>query len=510
MPDFRGDKRRQPARRQPVSSLLPQKRETLQAERRLAAVKEAPLAKDKKEHPNEAFRRLLRDFQLGIASLHRSEPALTIFRDHTLMQQARPALVQTTILRSEQIHPILVQGPATVERLGGSQMHTITREIVEHMPHMPGAKEVVERVIHTSGAKEVAERTIRMPGTKPISRPRLQSRNTPMGDLRRYPGMTGADREAVRQVSARHYDGSPEHLPSAARLAQILRADSLLKASEGTQHPAIKAWAHAIKSGQRRAIADLDPRMVQSVLHSALGGSTKAERLLHTPMIERLIERHRSNMTTIHEQLRQVEHGRTPATHSARLRAKQDKLREKTSLEAPRLDGAVGVPGLAVAPILNRLEKSAPVHPVNNRSASSYAALSFRDRHRDSATELEFEPQLRDMMATNEEAHLPLAQAAEQREAREIDKPSVPALKTDRHTARDTRFSSQRSVGAPIENNRANAATLNVPSPKPSINTGNTSQTAHSKQRLRLEGEIKISNQGGQQIGMGHAELEAK
>ena len=370
MPDFQGDRRRQPVRRQ-AASARPSKRELSPVERQLAVLKEAPPAKTKKEHPNEVFRRLLRDFQTSLAALRNVEPAPVKAQERILVQaqptQARPAQQLGRERRQVLFNTVMLKEHRDRERLV-----PVDRE---HFSHSQTA-------VRT---KETVERTIRMPGSQPVSRARPQTRNLPLGDLRRYPGMTGADREAIRQVSARHYDGSPEHLPSAARLAQILRADALLSSGEGQKDPRIRAWAKAIKSGQRRAVADMNPRMVQSVLNSALGGSTKAEQLLHTPMIERLIERHRSNMSTIHEQLRQSERA-VSATHSPRSRLKLNSTRHEV-MAAPKLDTVAGLPGMeAVIHSLRegtRGGKTESHRPFNMRADSSHRAISFSDRHKD-------------------------------------------------------------------------------------------------------------------------------
>ena len=500
MPDFRGEKRRRPVSQDKAAvtrptRTKPSQRELPVSERRLATMKEAPPSRNKKEHPNEMFRRLLRDFQAGLAMLRHEGTVATVFREQ--------AAVPVQYKQGGQVY--------LKEHLRDSLSNTVLLKEYKEKEHLLPVE--VRR-------ESQVERTIRMPGSRPVVRPRMQARNLPIGDLRRYPGMTGADREAVRQVSARHYDSSPEHLPSAARLAQILRADTLIKSGEGRKDPRIQAWAHAIKSGQRRQIADLNPRMVQAILDSSLGGSTKAAQLLHTPVIERLIERHRANISTIHEQLRQSERA-IVSNRAARTRRRLGLTERNAVLEAPKLDAAVGMPGPEAKPTVketvSHYAREGTRHglaegsrPFNLRTGSSRSPVSFPDRHSNHASEIDFEPQLRDMMATNEEAHLPLAQAAEQREMRDVDKPSLPSLKSDRHTTGEMPFKANRSVGPVSEGRRNDVASINVPASKPVVHAGITDQARQSRMKLRLEGEIKISNQGGQQIGTGHAELETR
>ena len=79
-----------------------------------------------------------------------------------------------------------------------------------------------------------------------------------------------------------------------------MRANELMESSEVPKHPKVQEWAQAIQSGKRRTISDIDPVHVERILHESVGGAAAAARLLYTPEVTKLIDRHHTLLSTLH------------------------------------------------------------------------------------------------------------------------------------------------------------------------------------------------------------------
>lgn len=229
----------------------------------------------------------------------------------------------------------------------------------------------------------------------------------------RFQPVTGADREAVRQVLEPHQGGSPHHVPAPARLAQILHADRLVQRGEGRVSGELAALAQAIREGRRRDVADLDPERVQAILNSALGGQTRAQQLLSTPVAQRLIERHTTRINTVQATLREqrqrekvfsegkypgvIAEGRRRAAPSA-AGAAYDAGRAIVAPSVPYGTGRAGVPANENARVHNAMPGQSDVIGERPLAAGDEA----------------YEPQLAHMAATNDDMHVGAVAASEQ------------------------------------------------------------------------------------------------
>lgn len=188
-----------------------------------------------------------------------------------------------------------------------------------------------------------------------------------------YPVVTGADREARRQLSEPYKADSPHHLPSSARLAQILHADTLIQKGIFKASPPLQMLAQAIREGRRREVADLDPNRIQKLLHDSAGGPTKAQQMLNTPQVAKLIERHNNILRLIYN--------------------------ERVNNQTLKHD-SVAVPAPAMSHGSGNFPTEAITVPAKNRESNSSD-----------------EQQLLTMLETNEAPHM-FAQAASEREQR--------------------------------------------------------------------------------------------
>jgi hypothetical protein len=320
----------------------------------------------------------------------------------------------------------------------------------------------------------------------------------------------GADREAQRQVLAGKYDASPAHLPSAARLAQILRADAVLKSGEGASHPQIHVWAQAIKEGRRREVADLDPEYVQNAVSAALGGPTRAEQLLSSPFVHSLIERHRSTVETIHRQLHHVE---------KQVRDGGAGMRARTRISSS--SGATSAPSAPVS-LPSSGYASASSLPVSASSGVSRAERAERMQSRS------YEPELARMLAGNEEPHLAMTAMDEgERASREIrESASGPRSRADRMPAlarergNDRRLLANFPQGPALERASMESASASRHEPAASISAApvsaarpaqavNAPVQAQAQHKLELTGRLTLMGNGGQPLGTAEFDAEA-
>ncbi len=231
----------------------------------------------KEEHPISALKKVARDFKVGLATLQRLS---------TNVPTATSTNTERVVERTTNNY---------VEKASRSSQHDLTDRLTR------------ERIDHTSPTTQRAKKqrsnspsvAIRTPA--PLS---TESRQRPLvGRPGRIPAratVTGADREARRHFDGSNKEGMPNTLPSAARLAQILRANELMENEVIPKHQQVQEWAQAIVSGKRRTISDIDPAHVERILHASVGGASAAARLLNTPEVAKLVDRHHTILSTLH------------------------------------------------------------------------------------------------------------------------------------------------------------------------------------------------------------------
>jgi len=301
------------------------------------------------ERPLAMFRKLLQDFQNGVSALKglsklqpSTSPMSSLMAPFTTSLKKVSNLSERTPNSSERI-PIL--------RGKGVTLPTITR-----------GKPLV-RFTPTPGPMREAPIPARLKSPPRTPSPQMPSGvrayQRPLARQQYHTRTLGADREAQQQVLDGEYTGSVHHMPSAARLAQILRTESLIRSGEAQPNGTVFALAQAIREGRRREVADLNPEVVQNALSSALGGPTRAKQLLNDPITHRLITRHQIALESLQRDLRVLDPQRArvgsagASTHmlAGRVRAGQDPRAPKFTPPSPALVSAASHmgPGSTVA-----------------------------------------------------------------------------------------------------------------------------------------------------------------
>lgn len=246
--------------------------------RELGAISAPKKGQPSKEgNPITALRQIAKDFRAGVSALQRAQQqpgvissSQTVDRKSTTTNTER--VIERTTDRTSVVRPASGDRPATP--VSTSETPSGDRPASVPQPIRTPSRHTTQYV--PSGAA------------------RSTSKRIPARQL-----VTGADREARRHFDGTNKEGSAANLPSAARLAQIVRANELMKAGELPANHSVATWAKAIESGKRRQVADIDPEYVRRILHEAVGGAAAADRLLLTPEIARMIERHHSTLVTM-------------------------------------------------------------------------------------------------------------------------------------------------------------------------------------------------------------------
>lgn len=312
--------------------------------------------------------------------------------------------------------------------------------------------------------------SIRMPA---VSVPRTTTRQHVSGRRRGsaagYQVVTGADAEARRQIIDQD-DTSVGALPSAARLAHILRADELGRDGTGEPSEFISTLAAAIRAGDRRAVADVDPVKVQDAIHTSLGGATRAAQLLNTPETTRMIERYQSMVSVVRENMHNTE-----------------KQIERSN-----------VAGIASSPRrpARVTQTEQPVRAAATPMAGSYPRLGANSGTpaQDSSRALET------MLSTNEEPHaIAAGEAAQQemrlasREGSSVTRMTAPKMTAPERTA---------DKAPPLERGRTVGSSITTaPSAPVKISTDSPTNKNGKGGRMRIDGKLMITGPGGQALG---------
>ena len=262
------------------------------------------------EKPIQVFRKLLSDFNSGLrvlSDLARNKP-----------QEAPRAL------QAGGFEPLRAPMTGVIER----HTHTVTSY---PKPEPNIIRERTEVRTRSEPTLSVSETNVSIPAPAIVAPQTLPRRG------REYNVITGADREAHRQVFEPYKAGSPHHLPSAARLAQLLRADTMMRQGALPKNQTIQNLAQAIREGRRREIADINPMKVQRLLHEAAGGPTRAQQLFFSPAIAHMVDRHNMAVQTVYNERLQSEKQRNALqieTAGPRSRKEPD-VEQRVEYEAP-------------------------------------------------------------------------------------------------------------------------------------------------------------------------------
>lgn len=324
----------------------------------------------------------------------------------------------------------------------------------------------------------------------------------------------GADREAQHQVLSGEYTGSVHHLPSAARLAQILRAESLIKAGEAQPNGMIFALSQAIREGRRREVADLNPEVVQGALFSSLGGPTRAKQLLSSSMTHGLITRHQIALEALQKDIRSVGHessqrARADFLGSSTTRTRAGRASTRKDSRAPEF--------MAPSPAL----VSAAAHAVSGTGAGTGAGTGTAHSYSQPGSGME--ANLRDMMTVNELPHLNEV-AMNERErlqasgtrpevSTQARQASVPSSGTRPEFSPQARQGSiNRGVSySPIgESGTRSPIAASIDAPKPQARAQPQAQSGDTRQRSSrpqtLKGTLQLRGHNNQLLGV--AELQ--
>jgi hypothetical protein len=180
--------------------------------------------------------------------------------------------------------------------------------------------------------------------------------------------------------------GKAAHIEAdATRMAKISEAAEKMKKGEFPPNPKIKEWASAIRSGQQRQIADLDPKVVNRTLEQAAGGSQGAQQL-NTPKVAHIEAEHQTRSQVLQKGLeaRQEAQERRQTANPGHVapNAAETKIRAmESSVQQPARLPPQGQPEKTAHreagsfPASN--PASAPVHQMQNPE------LTFMMRHND-------------------------------------------------------------------------------------------------------------------------------
>lgn len=300
------------------------------------------------ETPLAVFKSLLNDFSGGIRQLQSIAGRRT---ENSVSSQIRPEASKTSApLRAERSHSLreiertIVKGGVTnATRTVEPGKHSAANSTASSTGASATEKSSVIRHdsksvtagSNSSLTKEINKLIERFTtNTKTLAGTGIPQSSVPSGLRARAtnrPVVSGADREAHRQINETYRHDSVHHVPAPARLAQILHADALVKRGEGNPSPELHSMAEAVRSGRKREVADLDPEHVQQVLEHALGGQTRSTQILDTPLVKMLTEKHVNMIKTLQSSLREKE-----------VKASKETYREVLQPKAPSAPKSTG------------------------------------------------------------------------------------------------------------------------------------------------------------------------
>jgi hypothetical protein len=299
---------------------------------------------------------------------------------------------------------------------------------------------------------------------------------------------TGADKEAYRHIFQTHDPKTPHNVPSAARLAQVLRADQILKDKDGKPtNPQVSGLAQSIRDGNRREVADINPDQVQSILSNAMGGPSKAAQSLNSPSIAGMIDRYQTNVHNL---------------QNNRLE------REKTITSSLGVSAKHGPPG--------KSDNNITSHKNRDNNITSH---KNRDIHLSNDLNSTPEPDLMDMLANNEESHLNKVNSLDMTQPTQDSKGKGSSSSQSTiinssgsidvshkpKTSQEHKLTGPTSIPTPKES--AVMPMSSIPTPKggmaQSIASAVSGSGGKKSSNMKLEGKLKIIGQNGQSIADG-------
>jgi len=475
-----------------------------------------PRTKQSKRGPLATLRKLARDFRSGISALQRMA-----YEKAAVSGKQRPAEKSSTVEHRKFITREHVKDytPSAMSAAGRERLYRANeasrqapRPVTlpeQHTSRSPRPVTLPERNTVKSSKKTEGRRTevvrertqrlrddrkpehpIRPPAIsrsyrafkRPLQRPsgaRGEGARQGVFAYGRQGIVTSADREAAQQVHE-PYTGAFHQLPAAARVAQVIRADALIRSGEGKEHPTIRALAQAAREGRKRYVADADPVHLQQAFNEAFGGATRAEQVLSTPVIHNMVERHRFAVESVQRRLETISRreapGRVPNTGSGTV-----------SVRRGRGSG---------------VRRSASPPRLASPSASSL-------HHTPGGDERTHVHELRAQLSHNDFGHLPsAADQAEREERLRSTSPSIYASKQVR-TA-ETKKSDRRVTPPQMPQSESGRPSMPAPtrvSKAPASANQQRSQDAKPKQN-KFTGELRMVSSTGKDIG--RAEVEMK
>lgn len=190
--------------------------------------------------------------------------------------------------------------------------------------------------------------------------------------------------------------GKAAHIEAdATRMAKISEAAEKMEKGAFPPNPKIREWAGAIRRGQQRQIADLDPKVVNRTLEQTAGGSHGAQQL-NTPRVAHIEAEHQTRSQVLQKGLeaRQEAQERrqtadpahaAPNAPETNIRAMEASVRQPAQLQAQ------GQPRTAT-------QQEARSFPASNPAAAPVHQMQS--------------PELTSMMRYNDEAHAASAVSA--------------------------------------------------------------------------------------------------
>jgi hypothetical protein len=294
--------------------------------------------------------------------------------------------------------------------------------------------------------------------------------------------VTSADREAARSVSEQ-YVGDFHQLPAAARVAQVLQADELIRNGLGKEQPVIRALAQAAREGKKRFVADVNPSYLQRAFCEAFGGASKAEQVLSTPIVHELAERYRFAVESIQRRVNGIQ----VAARAGNVVAPKS----FATCLAPSTYGRGRV-------IEDSQSYSPPRLTSSSALSSNYTASNPK---RIQAYEL------RAQLTNNDFAHLPLAGE------HAVDEAKLNAKKLSSHSQREARVTEPRLTDRRISTMPADSTrSMSMPAMTSQISRAPTSSTqlkdSAKPTNTRFTGELRMIDATGRNLG--RAELDMR
>lgn len=296
--------------------------------------------------------------------------------------------------------------------------------------------------------------------------------------------VTSADREAARSVRE-PYVGDFHQLPAAARVAQVLQADELIRNGLGKEQTGIRALAQAAREGRKRFVADVHPSYLQKAFSEAFGGAARIEQVLNTPVVHALAERYRFAVESIqrHVERAQIVRG---LGHIAAPRSFSTRSAHATASGRGRVTGDN--------------QSYSPPRLISSSASSSNYTSSVPEKIRGH--------ELRAQLTNNDFAHLPLAGEHAVNDAKSASRKQQTYTLRD-NKAIESKLSDRRISLAPSDSRRALSAPT-LPSQISRISAAPSSQGIESAKpsNNRFTGELRILDATGKNLG--RAELDMK